>query len=79
MELLGEIRGIEMPETVRDLNHLTTSLEKVVDTLAGADSPSPRQFEIVRLHAQAIAATMRGDNQGSSDVVTAFSDMFNTS
>jgi DNA-binding response OmpR family regulator len=77
--LLSEINGIEMPETVRDLNHLTTSLEKVVDQLVEASSPSSRQFDIVRLHAQAIAATMRGDNQGSGDVVSAFSNMFQDS
>ena len=77
--LLGEIKGIDMPETVRDLDHLTASLENVVDDLAAAPTPSPRQFEIVRLHAQAIAATMRGDNASSSDVVTAFSDMFKAS
>ena len=74
--LLGEIKGIDMPETVRDLDHLTASLETVVDDLTAAPTPSSRQFEIVRLHAQAIAATMRGDNASSSDVVTAFSDMF---
>ena len=74
--LLGEIKGIDMPETVRDLDHLTSSLETVVDDLTAAPTPSSRQFEIVRLHAQAIAATMRGDNASSSDVVTAFSDMF---
>ncbi len=79
IDLLGEIKGIEMPETVRDLNQLTTSLEKVVDLLAAAQSPSPRQFEVVRLHAQAIAATMRGDNESSGEVVTAFSDIFKAS
>ena len=73
--MVGEIRGIEMPETVHDLNHLTNSLEKVVDSLATTPSPSPRQFEVVRLHAQAIAATMRGDDRGSGNVVTAFSDI----
>ena len=77
--LLSEVKGIEMPTTVRDLNHLTSSLEKVVDQLVQASSPSSRQFDIVRLHAQAIAATMRGDNEGSGDVVTAFNDMFQTS
>ena len=77
--LLSEVKGIELPGTVRDLNHLTYSLEKVVDLLVEASSPSPRQFQIVRLHAQAIAATMRGDNQGSGDVVSAFSDAFKTS
>ena len=75
VKLVGEIRGIEMPETVRDLNFLTASLEKVVDTLAEASSPAPRQFEIVRLHAQAIAATMRGDDRSSGAVVSAFSDV----
>ncbi|MCH7942195.1 MAG: response regulator transcription factor [Proteobacteria bacterium] len=39
--LLSEFKGIEMPATVRDLNHLTVSLEKVVDMLAEAPSPSP--------------------------------------
>ena len=79
VNLLGEIKGIEMPETVRDLNHLTESLENVVDLLVESPSPSPRQFEIVRLHAQAIAATMRGDNDDSSEVVVAFGDMFKAS
>ncbi|MCZ6764190.1 MAG: hypothetical protein O7C63_04565 [Alphaproteobacteria bacterium] len=75
VNLVGEIGSIEMPETVLDLNHLTNSLEKVVDSLAAAPSPSSRQFEIVRLHAQAIAATMRGDNRDSGDVVSAFDDI----
>ena len=64
---------------MRDLNYLTASLEKVVDTLAEALSPSPRQFEIVRLHAQAIAATMRGDDWSSGAVVSAFSDVLEAS
>lgn len=75
VSLVGEIRGIDMLKTVCDLNHLTNSLGKVVDSLAAAPSPSPRQFEVVRLHAQAIAATMRGDDRGSGNVVTAFSDI----
>ena len=79
VSLAGEIRGIEMFETVRDLNHLTNSLGKVVASLAAAPSPSPRQFEVVRLHAQAIAATMRGDNRESGDVVSAFGDILETS
>ena len=79
VKLVGEIRGIEMPNTVRDLNYLTTSLEKVVDSLAEAASPSPRQFEIVRLHAQAIAATMRGDDQSSGAVVSAFGNILEAS
>ncbi|MFP6729172.1 MAG: response regulator [Alphaproteobacteria bacterium] len=77
--LLSEVKGIEMPDTVRDLNHLTSSLEKVVEQLVQAPTPSSRQFEIVRLHAQAIAATMRGDDEGSGDVVTAFGDAFQAS
>ena len=50
-----------------------------MDTLAEALSPSPRQFEIVRLHAQAIAATMRGDDRSSGAVVSAFSDVLEAS
>lgn len=67
---------IRLPETIHDLKHLTSSLEKVINLLAAEPDPSPLQFEIVRLHAQAIAATMRGDNQGSGDVVTAFNSMY---
>ena len=73
--LVGEVKAIELPDTVRDLTYLTDSLERVVVKLAHMPSPSLRQFEIVRLHAQAIAATMRGDHGSSDEVVTAFSDM----
>ena len=77
--LVGEIKAIDLPATVRDLSHLTASLEKVVGLLVESQTPSIRQFEIVRLHAQAIAATMRGDDAGSSEVVTAFSETFQSS
>ena len=73
--LVSEVKAIQLPETVRDLTDLTASLERVVELLVESPSPSTRQFEIVRLHAQAIAATMRGDHEGSGDVVTAFSTM----
>ncbi len=75
VSLVDEVKAIEIPKTVRDLAHLTESLARAVVNLAEAPSPLPRQFEIVRLHAQAIAATMRGDDDGSSEVVTAFSDV----
>ncbi len=76
--LVTEVKAIELPETARQLTHLTASLERVVDLLVESPSPSARQFEIVRLHAQAIAATMRGNDSGSSEVVMAFGEVFRT-
>ena len=73
--LVSEIKAIALPETVCDLSRLTASLEHVVGALVETASPTPSQFELVRLHAQAIAATMRGDVDASFEVVAAFGEV----
>ncbi|MFQ5958483.1 MAG: response regulator [Alphaproteobacteria bacterium] len=69
-DLVAEVEGVKLPDTVRNLSQITASMDNVMWTVAQMSSPPPRQFALLRLHAQAIAATMRGDHNASDEVAT---------
>ncbi len=56
---------------VHELSRLTISMGEVILDISQTDFPSPRQFEILRLHSQAVAVLLDGGGQGSELVTSA--------
>ncbi len=69
--LVSQIKDVKLPDAIRNLSQLTASMDTVLAAVEQTSSPSIRQFALLRLHAQAIAATMRGDHNASDDVAAA--------
>ncbi len=69
--LVSEIKDVKLPDAVRNLSQLTASMDTILAAVEQTSAPSSRQFALLRLHTQAIAATMRGDHSASDDVAAA--------
>ncbi|MFQ5783975.1 MAG: response regulator [Alphaproteobacteria bacterium] len=70
-EMVSRVVGIDIPEDENRLPHLVASMRQAMETLSREARPSPRRVEVLRLHAQAIAATARGDEDDSGAVTAA--------
>ncbi len=56
---------------VHELSRLTTSMGEVIDDISRAEIPTARQFEVLRLHSQAIGVLLGGGGKGGSELVAA--------
>ena len=60
---------------VRELSRLTTSMGEVVEDISQSEIPTARQFEILRLHSQAIGVLLDGGGgDGDSDLIASALD-----
>jgi DNA-binding response OmpR family regulator len=73
--LVAEAKRIKLSQSVQDTSQLNASMARVMTAISESPAPTSCQIEVLRLHAQAIAATTRGDNSAASKVVTAFSEV----
>lgn len=69
--LVERVARVETPEDNPHLARLATSMRAVMATVISDKHPSPRRFEVLRLHALAVAATLRGDVDATDTVATA--------
>ena len=73
--LTSEASGIRLSESANDLAQLTASMARVMVGIVDSPAPASRQVEVLRLHAQAIAAATRGDQTAANKVVSAFNEV----
>ncbi len=74
-QILGRIadtRSFAIPETDHNLRQLITSMNGIMASMTETPSPTRRHIEVLRPHAQAIAATIRSDDDATDRVVMAF-------
>lgn len=72
---VADTRSLAIPETHQNLRQLIASMNGVMAGITETSSPTCRQVEVLRLHAQAIAATIRGDDDATAKVVMAFGEI----
>jgi DNA-binding response OmpR family regulator len=73
-ELAAQVTGTTgaiREEGLGKLMPIADSMATVIDTVRAAEEPTPRQFEILRLHALAIAATIQENEQAAKLVAEA--------
>jgi DNA-binding response OmpR family regulator len=73
--LVSEAKRIRLSQGVHDTSQLNASMARVMTAISESPAPSVRQVEVLRLHAQAIAATTRGDTTAAGKVVSAFNEV----
>lgn len=73
--LVSETRGVKLSQSVHDTSQLNASMARVMTAIAESPAPTSRQIEVLRLHAQAIAATTRGDTTAAGKVISAFDEV----
>ncbi|MEE8544460.1 MAG: response regulator [Alphaproteobacteria bacterium] len=54
---------------VQELSRLTISMGEVIEDISQSEIPTARQFEILRLHSQAIGVLLDGGGGGGSDLI----------
>ncbi len=69
--LVERVARIDGPEDNPHLAKLATSMRDVMTMILTEERPGPRRFEILRLHALAVAATLRGDVDATDTVAKA--------
>ena len=69
--LTAQITHLATYEIVKNLPKLASSMAAAMDAIMLATPPLPRQIELFHLHAQAIAAALRGDDGAVDDVAHA--------
>ena len=73
-EIAGQVTGTTTAireEGLGKLVPIANSMAVVLDTVRTAEAPTPRQFEILRLHALAIAATIQENDQAATLITEA--------
>ena len=70
-KLIGEITVLAKDDGRQSLADLAGSMDKTIENNALSPSTSERIYELLMLHAQAIAATLREDEGASELVVSA--------
>lgn len=73
-ELVARIQELSQVESVQNLTTLVSSLSECMATVDRAAAPTMRQLAMVRLHAEAIAAALRGETARSDDVTSALGE-----
>ncbi len=73
--LVAEASRIKLPESALGTSQLNAPMARVMTAISESPAPGVRQIEVLRLHAQAIAAATRGDNSAADKVVSAFSEV----
>ncbi|MCZ6524102.1 MAG: hypothetical protein O7A68_09595, partial [Alphaproteobacteria bacterium] len=53
----------------QELSRLTISMGEVIEDISQSEIPTARQFEILRLHSQAIGVLLDGGGEGGSELV----------
>ena len=72
---VADTRSLAIPEARHNLRQLIASMNRIMVGITETASPTCRQIEVLRLHAQAVAATIRGDDNATDKVVMAFGDI----
>lgn len=72
--LVAQAERIKLSQSVQGTSQLNASMARVMMAISESPAPSVRQIEILRLHAQAIAATTRGDDTAAGKVVSALNE-----
>ncbi len=72
---IADTRSFAIPETDHNLRQLITSMNGIMAGITETPSPTCRQVEVLHLHAQAIAATIRSDDDATDRVVMAFGEI----
>ncbi len=72
--MMSRVNDLPLPENVPALPHLVASLNSAMEVVRKSAEFKPRHFEILRLNAQAIAAGLRGDVTGGTDVASALGE-----
>jgi len=70
-QLVERVARVEAPEDNPHLARLATSMRGVMAAVVSDKRASPRRFEVLRLHALAVAATLRGDVDATDTVASA--------
>lgn len=70
-DLVAQIQDLSKTESVRNLPTLVSSLSEFMAIVDRSAAPTTRQLATVRLHAEAIAAALRGESEASDDVTLA--------
>lgn len=73
-ELVAQIQELSQAESIRNLPTLVSSLSEFMTIVDRSATPTTRQLAMVRLHAEAIAAALRGETEGSDDVTSALGE-----
>ena len=73
-ELVTQIQDVSAHEEIRNLPRLVSSLSEFTANVARSAAPTARQMMMLRLHAEAIAAALRGEIAGSDDVASALGE-----
>ncbi len=72
---VADTRSLAIPEAQHNLRQLIASMNRIMVGITETASPTCRQVEVLRLHAQAVAATIRGDDDATDKVVMAFGEI----
>ncbi len=75
--LVERVAQVDAPEDNPHLARLATSMRGVMEAVIADKRPSARRFEVLRLHALAVAATLRGDVDATDTVATALAAAVN--
>jgi DNA-binding response OmpR family regulator len=73
--LVAEAKLVKLSQGVLGTAQLNASMARVMMAISESPAPSVRQIEVLRLHAQAIAAATRGDGSAADKVVSAFNEI----
>lgn len=70
-ELVGALNEHVTAENLVDYSGISTSMASVMENILNAVVPSPRQLEVLRIHSQAVSASIIGDGAASQLITKA--------
>ena len=72
---VADTKSLAIPKAYHNLRQLIASMIGIMAGITETPLPTCRQIEVLRLHAQAIAATIRGDDNATDNVVRALGEV----
>ncbi len=70
-ELVGALNEHVRTENLEDYSGISTSMASVMENILNTVVPAPRQLEVLRIHSQAVSASIIGDDAASQLITRA--------